>query len=212
MIAAIGATGAVLAGGAVGFVFLIGAVSFNAYPTAGPEGEAPAAELSVVPLTSGAVAGAAGSAPGAAGPGATAASAGSTPFGSGSFATGDALPDSEVVAGDPGIGGVGLPGGGDTDDDDGGDVVAGQPGQPNAPGSDGPTTGAGDDEPLPQDPGGSDDPIVEPSPDPGAPPPDDLAPRPIEPNEPNAPETPETPATPETPDTGPETPDTLRDA
>ncbi len=191
LIAAIGATGAVLAGGAVGFVFLIGVVSFNAYPKASDEIEGPAAELQVVPLN------AAPAAP-AELPGEQ--TGDTTPFDVGpplpSFGP---LPSSGAVAGSPDLGrDISEP----KPTGDGPPVVVVAPPAPGDGGSSDPTTGAGSEEPLPQDPGGEDDPIVEPSPDPGGGQSGGSPPtRPLVPNTPNAPPAP--PAiVPSTPQTG----------
>ena len=143
-IAAIGATGAVLAGGAVGFVFLIGVVSFNAYPKASDEIEGPAAELQVVPLTAAAPAGSPAQQP-----------AEAEPFDVGPLASSGPLPSSGAVAGPPDLGrDIAKPEA--TGDEP--PVVVVAPPAPGDGGSSDPTTGAGSEEPLPQDPGGDDDP------------------------------------------------------
>lgn len=188
LIAAIGATGAVLAGGAVGFVFLIGVVSFNAYPKASDEIEGPAAELQVVPLAA---------PPSAGSPTPTADT--TEPFDPGPLASAAPLPSSGAVAGPPDLGrDISKPKA--TADEP--PVVVVNPPAPGDGGSSDPTTGAGSEEPLPQEPGGDDDPIVEPSPDPGGGQSGGSGPsRPLRPNTPNTPAAP--PAiVPSTPQTG----------
>lgn len=177
MIAAIGATGAVLAGGAVGFVFLIGVVSFNAYPKASDEIEGPAAELQVAPLTAAAPAGSPAQQTGDA-----------EPFDVGPLASSGPLPSSGAIAGPPDLGrDISKPK--PTGDEP--PVVVVAPPAPSDGGSSDPTTGAGSEEPLPQDPGGDDDPIVEPSPDPSGGQSGGSRPqRPVHPNTPNAPPAP----------------------
>ena len=187
LIAAIGATGAVLAGGAVGFVFLIGVVSFSAYPKASDEIEGPAAELQVAPLTAAAPAGSPAQQTGDA-----------EPFDVGPLASSGPLPSSGAIAGPPDLGrDISKPK--PTGDEP--PVVVVAPPAPSDGGSSDPTTGAGSEEPLPQDPGGDDDPIVEPSPDPSGGQSGGSRPqRPVRPNTPNAPPAP--PATvPSTPQT-----------
>lgn len=188
LIAAIGATGAVLAGGAVGFVFLIGVVSFSAYPKASDETAGPAAELQAVPLTAPAPAGSPAEQ-----------TAETEPFDAGPLASAEPLPSSDAVAGPPDLGrDISKPKA--TGDEP--PVVVVVPPAPGDGGSSDPTTGAGSEEPLPQEPGGDDDPIVEPSPDPGGGQSGGSPPsRPLRPNTPNTPPAP--PAiVPSTPQTG----------
>ena len=129
LIAAIGATGAVLAGGAVGFVFLIGVVSFNAYPKASDEIEGPAAELQVVPLTAAAPAGSPAQQP-----------AEAEPFDVGPLASSGPLPSTGAVAGPPDLGrDIAKPEA--TGDEP--PVVVVAPPAPGDGGSSDPTTGAG---------------------------------------------------------------------